>query len=249
MHELLETCSQSGPLCRRASGLDGVVDLDPRSRIERRESALGRDPTAARVLKLGWDGKGGDAGETPRGRGPDVASHGERVCSRAQVVRVIEEQCPGADARDCEGVFSGGVARCRARRRGGQCGRGESRDDDDCECAHGPDDVAKPLHRRSIAAPSHAGSPVTTVRSWFVPCRRSPFGFSARSRRWSTIAVWTCRVAASVHCSASCCSDSARSCRSTRWSTPSGVSRRPRAPGTWCTSTCRGSGACLAMRR
>ena len=44
-------------------------------------------------------------------------------------------------------------------RRGGQCGRGESRGDDDCECAHRPDDVAKPLHRRSIAAPSRCWKP------------------------------------------------------------------------------------------
>ena len=71
------------------------------------------------MLELGWDGKSGDAGETSSGRGSDVASHGERVGSRAHVMRVIEEQCPGADARDCEGVFSGGscpAPRPRVRR-------------------------------------------------------------------------------------------------------------------------------------
>ena len=161
----------------------------------------------------------------------------------------VEEQRPGADARDCEGVFSGGVGRAARAGVAASAVAAKAVATMNCECAHGPDDVAKPLHRRSIAAPSRCWKPVATVRSWFVPCRRSPFGFSARSRRWSTVAVWTCRVAASVHCSASCFSKSARSCRSTRWSTRSGVSRRPRAPGTWCTSTCRGSGACLAMRR
>ena len=40
MHELLELFRKSGLLCRRASGVDGVEDADPHSRIERRESAL-----------------------------------------------------------------------------------------------------------------------------------------------------------------------------------------------------------------
>jgi hypothetical protein len=98
----------------------------PRSRVHRRESALRRDPSAADALEAGWDGKCGHAGETPRGRGSDVTCDGERVGSCALVMRVIEEQRPGADARDREGVFGGRrrvgrTGRRRVRHRGGDC--------------------------------------------------------------------------------------------------------------------------------
>ena len=83
------------------------------------------------ALELGWDGKGGDAGETSSGRGSDVAGDRERVGSRAHVMRMVEEQRAGADAPDAKGVFGCGVGRrCMSRRRD-QCSRSECRADDD----------------------------------------------------------------------------------------------------------------------
>ena len=176
-------------------------------------------------------------GEPPCGGGSDVACHRERVGSCAHVVRMIEQQRPGADARDRTGVCSGrrvarrsGAPAGRRRgdcapRHGGQGGRSDCRADDDGERTHRSDRVPEPLHARSTGAQfgfpapgrgcePRAGNRVAAVRSWSAR-RRPAFGFSGGSRRSSTVGLWTCRAVASERCSASCSSMPARSCRST----------------------------------
>ena len=131
MHQSVEPFWECGVLRRRDRALDGVVDADPVSRVACREPPLRRDPPAADSSELGWDGKSADADEASSGGGADVARHRERVGARPHVMRMIEEQRAGADARDTTGICGCGVVRrCTSRRHDqrsrSECGANEN---------------------------------------------------------------------------------------------------------------------------